>query len=60
MTPKVKVEGEQHIPDEALELLARTMLPRIEEYYASEEGQRAFVKWKAEKEARKHAGKEER
>lgn len=37
------------IPDEVIESLARTILPSIQKYFKSEEGQREFTKWKAEK-----------
>lgn len=36
-------------PDD-LKALARRMLPMIEAYYQSEEGQREFEEWKREKE----------
>ena len=36
--------------EESLEQFARAMLPKLQEYYASEEGQRAFAEWKAKKE----------
>ena len=37
-------------PDSALESFARRILPSIQAYYDSEEGQREFEKWKKEKE----------
>ena len=37
-------------PDSALESFARRILPAIQAYYDSEEGQREFEKWKKEKE----------
>jgi len=33
-------------PDEALEALARCLLPTIQSYFESEEGQREFDQWK--------------
>ena len=33
-------------PDEALEALARCLLPTIQSYFESEEGQREFEQWK--------------
>ena len=33
-------------PDEALEALARCLLPAIQSYFESEEGQREFKEWK--------------
>jgi hypothetical protein len=40
------------IPDEVIESLARMLLPAIQKYFDSEEGQREFAAWKAEKEIR--------
>ena len=40
-------------PDDALESFARRILPAIQAYYDSEEGQREFEKWKKEKEKSK-------
>jgi len=34
------------IPDEVIESLARTILPSIQKYFNSEEGQREFAEWK--------------
>jgi len=34
-----------NIPDYAIERLARTMLPLIQKYYVSEEGQRELMNW---------------
>ena len=34
-------------PEEALEALARCLLPSIRSYFESEEGQREFSEWKA-------------
>jgi len=35
------------IPDDALEALARCLLPTIRSYFESEEGQREFAEWQA-------------
>ena len=35
------------IPQHEMEALARVLLPEIEKFYASEEGQRQFAQWKA-------------
>ena len=41
----------EYIPsDSALESFARRILPAIQAYYDSEEGQQEFEKWKKEKE----------
>ena len=37
-------------PDSALESFARRILPAIQAYYDSEEGQREFEKWKRKRE----------
>jgi len=37
-------------PDSAIESFARRILPSIQAYYDSEEGQRAFEEWKRERE----------
>ena len=36
-----------------MEALARILLPEIEKFYASAEGQAFFEKWKAEQDAKK-------
>jgi hypothetical protein len=35
------------IPDDALEALARCLLPAIRSFYESEEGQREFAEWQS-------------
>ena len=35
------------IPDDALEALARCLLPAIRSYFESDEGQREFDEWKS-------------
>jgi|GEM_PF-210933 len=35
------------IPKSAYEYVAKVLLPMIQEYYATEEGRRAFAEWKA-------------
>lgn len=44
---KVKDYG-TGIPQHEMEALARVLLPEIEKFYASEEGQRQFAQWKEE------------
>ncbi len=39
------------IPEYVFESLARSLLPVIQKYYESEDGKKAFVEWKAKKEA---------
>lgn len=36
------------IPKRELEALARCLLPAIQEYFESEEGQREFAEWEAQ------------
>ena len=38
------------ISENAIEALARVLLPEIEKFYNTEEGRAAFEKWKSEKE----------
>ena len=37
------------IPEYVFESLARSLLPVIQKYYESEDGRKAFAKWKATK-----------
>lgn len=39
------------IPEYVFESLARSLLPVIQKYYASEDGKKAFAKWKAKKQS---------
>ncbi len=45
------------IPQHELEHIARCILPDILAYYESEEGQRAFREWLAQREAEASEGK---
>ena len=38
------------IPAEAIESLARVLLPKIQEFFETEEGKKEFEEWKAEQE----------
>ena len=38
------------IPEYVFESLARNLLPVIQKYYESEDGQKVFAEWKAKKE----------
>ena len=42
---------EVEIPEYVFESLARSLLPVIQKYYASEDGKKAFAEWKATKQA---------
>ena len=39
-------QGDFKIPKEALERFARCLLPEIQRFFGSEEGQREFEQWK--------------
>ncbi|MDR1600095.1 MAG: hypothetical protein LBS11_09565 [Oscillospiraceae bacterium] len=46
------------VPTDAIEALARRLLPAIRTYFESDEGQREFAKWQAESDAEKFTGGE--
>ena len=39
-----------NIPQHVIEMVARCLLPEIQAFYESEEGQREFAEWKAQQE----------
>jgi hypothetical protein len=39
---------EYYVPADAIEALARCLLPTIRSYYESDEGKAAFAEWKAQ------------
>lgn len=41
------------IPKHEIEALARILLPEIQKFFESEEGQREFAEWKAQQETSK-------
>ena len=45
------------IPQHEIEALARCLLPDIEEFYASEEGQKEFAEWKQQQAEKKNESK---
>lgn len=47
---QVKINTQYTIPEESLDRFARYMLPRIQAFYNSEEGQQAYREWLAAKE----------
>lgn len=51
MSKRKKPANKSGIPDHALESIARVLLPDILAYYKSEEGQREFAEWKAQRDA---------
>jgi len=46
------------IPDYQLEALARCLLPKIQQYYESEEGRKALAEYRAEKAKQANAEKQ--
>lgn len=47
---KHKNNSDMNIPDFAIERLARCMLPMLQKYYESEEGQQELAEWKKRQE----------
>ena len=58
MSRKKKLISNSGIPQLEIEHIARCILPDILAYYESEEGQREFQKWQAQREAGQTEGKE--
>jgi len=54
----LRVKETNTIPDNALEALARCLLPAIRSYFESEEGQREFAKWQSQRDTEKLPGRE--
>lgn len=50
MPRKKKLINNSDFPDHEIEAIARCIYPDILELYESEEGQKAFAEWKAQKE----------
>ena len=53
MSRKNKLINNTNIPQHAIESMARCFLPSILEFYQSEEGQREYAEWKAQREETK-------
>lgn len=51
MSRRKKLINDTNIPEHKIEAIARCLLPDILKYYESEEGQREFTEWKAQREA---------
>ncbi len=49
---KRKTEAPPDVPEHVIESLARCVLPLIQAYYDSDEGQREFAAWKAAKDTK--------
>ena len=60
MATKVhKTSNGMEIPDWAIKSMASCLLPIIRQYYATEEGRRAFAEWKAKQLATKETPSKE-
>ena len=57
MGRKKKLINDSDIPQHEIEHIARCILPDILTYYESEEGQREFREWLAQREEEKTEGK---
>ncbi len=57
MSSKKKLINNTSIPEHAIETFARCVLPDIQAFFASEEGQREFAEWKAEQAKKRAAEK---
>ena len=52
MSRRKKLINDTNIPEHQVEAIARCLLPDILKFYESEEGQREFTEWKAQREAK--------
>lgn len=50
MGKRKKLVNNTNIPQHVIEMVARCLLPEIQAFYESEEGQREFAEWKAQQE----------
>lgn len=57
-TKKPSTKAVHAIPDEALEALARCLLPAMRSYFESEEGWREFAEWQLRKDIESLLGRE--
>lgn len=55
-----KLVNNSGIPQHAIETIARVLYPDILAFFESEEGQREYAAWKAERQAKEQAKQEER
>ncbi len=51
MGRKKKLINNSGIPDHEIEKIARCLLPELQAFYESEEGQKEFVEWKKKRDA---------
>ena len=52
MSRRKKLINDTNILEHQIETIARCLLPDILKFYESEEGQREFTEWKAQREAK--------
>ena len=50
VNPKRTDDAPKVVPDFVIESMARCLLPKIQAYYATPEGQAAFEEWKRQQE----------
>ena len=58
MGRKKKLINNSGVPQHKIEAIARILYPDILSYYESEEGQREFAAWKAERDVKEKKAKE--
>lgn len=58
MGRKKKLINNSDIPQNAIETIARCLLPDIIAFFESEEGQREFAEWKRQKEGKEDTDEE--
>ena len=51
MGQKKKLINNSGIPDHEIEKIARCLLPELQTFYESEEGQKEFAEWKKKRDA---------
>jgi hypothetical protein len=57
----VKIADENYqVPADAIDALARCLLPAIQSFYESEEGQKEFAEWKSRRDTETEAQSEKR
>ena len=60
MSGRKKLVNHSGIPQHKIENIARLLLPDILAFYESEEGQREFAEWKAQRDAARNDNKAEK
>ena len=59
MSRRKKLVNNTDIPQHQIEVIARCIMPDILTFYESEEGQREFAEWKAQRDAERRELKKE-